>query len=567
MMPSFRVFLACCCLSLLAGPASAQDVVPDQDEASELARSVEFERLNSRYKNDLESWSIEENRLRKSGVPKAQLPKHPGYRYQALFGELAERGEPQARVWMIKNPAFHGETVTARREVLQRWYRALVRENSEGDFMREVIEELAGSPRRLGLEFALETLAEISERCKNSEYVAASLYHRAWLLSEGMRTKDPERRAEAMEIFMVLVTGYPDAKDAALAAGILYNVESTALRLALHDWCDACRASLAEGEEPAQWPRNPMHQFKARMEILAAGGSGQAQQWTAQFYPAFDQRDRVSRELGSLWLGQEFSNRRSSAEHPWMDLKFDILGLVAEICNEKDWAFDLVKGLDEEVPFFLPERYSPVLRKILDVASEARVREQASLTLARALAKGRTYPELREGLSIFQELEGAATVERISKEAEEHREALERVMPGALAPPLNAKDAEGLAVDLEQYKGKVVLLWFWSFNRQEQSHFEELGALKERLASEEFALLGVNCDLRNPRTFQRQAKANGISWRNALQYRALGHMTEAYSIHHWPTAILIDAEGVIRGRSLGLEACEELARALLKAGE
>ena len=213
----------------------------------------------------------------------------------------------------------------------------------------------------------------------------------------------------------------------------------------------------------------------------------------------------------------------------------------------------------------MPDRYAPILRKVIEISADTRVREQARLTLARSLSKGKTYSELTEAVLLFRDLELGATVERIGKEAEEHREALERVMPGVLAPKLVGKDAEGLEIDLGHYRGKVVVLWFWSFVRQEEPHYEAIDGLRERLAGEEFAFLGVNCDLRSPKSFRQEAKRNGITWRNALQYRPVGHMTDAYGVHHWPTAFVIDAEGVLRGRSIDLDACEELARALIEA--
>ena len=47
----------------------------------------------------------------------------------------------------------------------------------------------------------------------------------------------------------------------------------------------------------------------------------------------------------------------------------------------------------------------------------------------------------------------------------------------------------------------------------------------------------------------------------------MGHMTEAYSVFHWPTAILLDADGVIRARNIDLAACEKFAKDLLNAGD
>ena len=500
-------------------------------------------------------------------MPQTRLPKPPGFKYQPDFQDLARRGSTDARLWMIQNPSFHGESLAERRAALRHWYRVIVEENSNAEFMGQVIEELGPSKRRLGEEFVLATLAEIPERSTNAEFIVGALFHRAWILSEAMATKDPERRAEAMEIFSVIVLGYPTSKEASRSAGVLYAVEENALRRALHAWCDECRALSAKGEGPQAWPPNPMHPAQAQMTVLAAAGSGQAQQWIAQFYPAFDQRDRRAHDLGALWLGQEFSNRRSSAEHIWMDLKFDILDLAAEVSAEAEWAFDLVKGLDEEVSFFFPDRYGPVLLKVIEVTGDTRVREQARLTLARALSKGKTYKELAEAASVFRDLELNATIERIGKEAEEYLEGLERVMPGAVSPALIGKDAEGLELDLKAYQGKVLVLWFWSFTRAEEGQFEAVHALIENMEDEKFAFLGVNCDLRSPAAFQRQANKEGIIWRNALQYRPTGHMTEAFGVHHWPTAFVIDAEGVLRGRSIDLEACGELSRELLKAGD
>ncbi len=536
-----------------------------QEDATAVALDVEYDRLYSRYANALETWAIEEKKLRRQGLPQSRLPKAPGFEFQPSFLDLAKRGSVDARLWMIQNPSFHGETAPARREALQHWYQVLVRENPDVEFMGQVIEELGTSKRRLGEEFILATLAEIPEHSTNSEFIVGALYHRAWILSDGMATKDPERRAEALEIFFVIVSGYPTSKEASKSAGVLYAVESNLLRKALHSWCDTCRALQAEGAGPAQWPANPMHQTQPKMTVLAASGSGQAQQWTAQFYPAFDQRDRRSQDLGALWLGQEISNRRSSAEHVWMDLKFDILDLAAAVSGEADWAFDLVKGLDEEVSFFLPDRYGPVLKKVIEVTTDDRVREQARLTLARSLAKGKTFPELSEALALFKSLEDEGQIERIRKEAEEHREGLERVMPGVVAPALIGKDAEGLKIDLKAYEGKVLVVWFWSFTRAEEGQFEAAHELIKNMEGEDFAFLGVNCDLRSPAAFQRQANKEGVSWRNALQYRPTGHMTDAFGVHHWPTAFVIGVDGVLRGRSIDLSACEALSLELLEA--
>ena len=161
LMSPLNLFFAVLLLSPARAELLPQDPEPAQDAADAVDLSVEYERLHSRYANDLENWSIEERKLLGQGVPKSQLPKHPGFEYQPSFADLAERGCPDARLWMAQNPAFHGAAGVARRSVLSRWYEALVKENSDDEVMLNVIEELSNSKRRLGEEFVLAAFAEI----------------------------------------------------------------------------------------------------------------------------------------------------------------------------------------------------------------------------------------------------------------------------------------------------------------------------------------------------------------------------------------------------------------------
>lgn len=62
-----------------------------------------------------------------------------------------------------------------------------------------------------------------------------------------------------------------------------------------------------------------------------------------------------------------------------------------------------------------------------------------------------------------------------------------------------------------------------------------------------FAVIGINSD-RGDDVAARIREA-GIAWRQALDGSTQGPISTQWNIRAWPTMVLLDADGVIRGRA------------------
>jgi hypothetical protein len=76
-------------------------------------------------------------------------------------------------------------------------------------------------------------------------------------------------------------------------------------------------------------------------------------------------------------------------------------------------------------------------------------------------------------------------------------------------------------------------------------------SLVKKLANEPFALIGVNSDRDRDAIKQTMAKEN-ITWRSFWNGGGTnGPISSAWKVTGWPTIYVIDAEGIIRYKSVG----------------
>lgn len=88
-------------------------------------------------------------------------------------------------------------------------------------------------------------------------------------------------------------------------------------------------------------------------------------------------------------------------------------------------------------------------------------------------------------------------------------------------------------------------------------------SLVRKMDGKPFALLGVNTD---PRDRAKSAiKRENLSWRNWWDGgNTSGPIARAWNIKGWPTFVLIDHEGVIREKHLGIQDLPSLEEAVRK---
>jgi thiol-disulfide isomerase/thioredoxin len=141
----------------------------------------------------------------------------------------------------------------------------------------------------------------------------------------------------------------------------------------------------------------------------------------------------------------------------------------------------------------------------------------------------------------------------------------EPVNRAALAPAFDLKDLRGHSKRLDDYKGKVLLINFWAtWCAPCLAEMPDLVKLQKEHGSRGLQIIGVTYPPQNP------ASVRQIARRLKLNYPVLfgsGKMAGDYNIGEvLPTTIVVDREGRVRARILGIlepEEFDEKVRPLL----
>jgi thiol-disulfide isomerase/thioredoxin len=143
----------------------------------------------------------------------------------------------------------------------------------------------------------------------------------------------------------------------------------------------------------------------------------------------------------------------------------------------------------------------------------------------------------------------------LGEEAEARLDEMLNLAVGKLAPEIEGVDIHGKPLKLSDYKGKVVVLVFWGTwcgpCMAQVPHEREL---VERLKDQPFALLGVDCEP-DKDTARGVMARERMTWPNWFDGAAgTGPIANRYHVRGYPSVYVIDAIGIIRGRtSVGLD--------------
>ena len=135
--------------------------------------------------------------------------------------------------------------------------------------------------------------------------------------------------------------------------------------------------------------------------------------------------------------------------------------------------------------------------------------------------------------------------------------AIDMALRGALkigkpAPPLETKTVDGKPIKLADFRGKLVLLYFWVSQMSAASlDIRVLKELHESYGKEEkLIILGLSMDA-SPQTAAQFAKANGLEWTQAhLGEWGQTQVPATFGVEGIPAALLIDSEGRLAARNL-----------------
>jgi peroxiredoxin len=124
------------------------------------------------------------------------------------------------------------------------------------------------------------------------------------------------------------------------------------------------------------------------------------------------------------------------------------------------------------------------------------------------------------------------------------------------APQFALKDLSGKNVSLSDYKGKVVLLNFWAtWCVPCRTEIPDLVRLQKEYQSRGLQILGITYPAYTRRGVQQVVSRLKVNYPILLADRSLADMYGVEEV--LPTTVVIDREGKIRGRILGILEAEE----------
>ncbi len=134
--------------------------------------------------------------------------------------------------------------------------------------------------------------------------------------------------------------------------------------------------------------------------------------------------------------------------------------------------------------------------------------------------------------------------------AEARLDAMFNLVAGKPAPEIEGLDMNGKPMKLSDYRGKVVMLVFWgTWCGPCMAMVPHERELVERFQGRPFAMLGVDC-------LDSKEKARAVMARERMTWPSwydgnndLGPIAKRYHIRGFPSIFVVDAKGIIQGRT------------------
>lgn len=158
-----------------------------------------------------------------------------------------------------------------------------------------------------------------------------------------------------------------------------------------------------------------------------------------------------------------------------------------------------------------------------------------------------------------------AQVLQMARTSRGELDSLKRLAVGSKPIPFEVKDTEGNVINLEKYKGKVVLLDFWAtWCGPCRVDMPNVVSLYKKHHKNGFEIIGISLD-RSRMALDRYVEANDMDWPQYFDGKYWQNdLVTMYSVKAIPATFLIDRQGVIRYRSLRGKQLDEAVSKLVK---
>lgn len=195
-----------------------------------------------------------------------------------------------------------------------------------------------------------------------------------------------------------------------------------------------------------------------------------------------------------------------------------------------------------------------------------KLRVQAACMLSHALTAPSSQEVLKDRLREVMEF---APDSGSSKRAKGRLFEIEHLQVGCEAPEILGTTLAGMPFKLSDYRGKVVVLEFWTIGcgpcRQKAP---KTAARLQHYAGQPFAHIGVHTADNSIQAIRETANELGITWPVVLDTpkagTTMGPIATLWQVAGWPTVYVIDHEGIIRSNWARELEMKELVPALLE---
>lgn len=500
---------------------------------------AEFYTLLGHFENAIEGYYFDQREAQRLGKPRSEWPAYPAAAYFDRFLALAERGSPWSMAWVIENLEFRfTETEVVIRES-KRWYEQLFRGSPNHDSLLRATRLFPTAANALGQEYVLELLRELHEKTTRADVKGNTL----WGIGTALRIGGDEDGAILM--FEQLVRAFPEAPLASAAAIELYDDYQAQFLGALTLWANELET------DPDALAASPVERFAEQMKPLASTGILQARQWTSDFYPKWQAASALGAGQALQALTDYCVTFQGALQGPWIDLMVRLRGWLVTRFQGQPW---VQAGLHTFVDHCFLTRYQPqVLAPFFEVlAGVAKTEtERAAVSFGRAMldARGRDLADLKAALAGYTTYLAEFPKAHWSEVAQREFDSLTRVMPGSLLE-LAGRGPDGASIDLTQFRGSIVLVDFFSFNSDACDERLRLEAQAlHRWADKPVVILGVSLDSLVGPSFKQRAQAHGLTWPCLSDLALRGQFASKWHVRYFPTAIVVDREGLIVTRN------------------
>jgi hypothetical protein len=540
-------------LLLALAPASRQEEALPRPPPLERPKDPEFEELRRAWLFALKEWDGVRLDISKKKRDPSTLPPHPAIEWWPRFAALGEQQSGAALGWMVAQLDALPMEEEARAAEAASLVDRIAAGHAGEQAAVDALDGLRDLLPKLGEERVLALCRRLFEASEHPEVKARALYTQAWAIRKAHQD-DPERLAAAAEIDREIAFGFPGTQAAKHATSSLQPELEKEFFAAEMRWLSEVEALQRRGAAPEEWPPQPMHAFQSRYVPIANAGHHDAKRWVNHLYPAYDQAQRQGLLIGLTWLARELATYYPRDPRTWVAFRIGLLGVVARQWPEERATTALLEHFKKEARLLPLEPLEAALEPLRRAGAPAAQRALATYLVALASIGEDDEAGWRRGLALLQEvvdLHGGRAESGLAHEAAAKRDELSRWMPGQPAPQFFAEDSDGLDFDLRGYRGRVVVLEFWSnVATIDADGIAARNALIERLKSRPFHWLGASTDALTNATFTAQASKLGVRWRNAMLYSFSVPQVYEWGVAKLPTTYVIDAEGILRGRNL-----------------